>query len=102
VNTTLLFALVAALLFGQGLYGAIVARDVLHRLIALNVTGSAVFLLLVTLARRGPGEPDPVPHAMVLTGIVVAVAASGLAVALVRRTSQPSGRPPLPEDRTDE
>ena len=47
---------------------------------------SGVFLVLVALARRVPGpEPDPVPHAMVITGIVVAISATAMAVVLARR-----------------
>lgn len=72
---------------------ALVARtDVLACIIALNVLGAAVFLLLVALARRAPdGAPDPVPHTLVLTGIVVAVSLTGLAVALLRRLHDETG-----------
>ena len=42
--------------------------------------------------------PDPVPQAMVLTGIVVAVAATALALALVRKLHALSGRLELPDD----
>ena len=44
-----------------------------------------VFMMLVALASRTTGiatRPDPVPHAMVLTGIVVAVSATALGLAL--------------------
>ncbi|HSP01425.1 MAG TPA: NADH-quinone oxidoreductase subunit K, partial [Thioalkalivibrio sp.] len=37
------------------------------------------------------GEPDPVPQALVLTGIVVAIAATALAVVLIRRYYHLSG-----------
>jgi multicomponent Na+:H+ antiporter subunit C len=44
--------------------------------------GTGVFMVLVTSA-LGQGQPaDPVPHAMVLTGIVVAVSATAFALAL--------------------
>ena len=46
--------------------------------------GSGAFLVLVGFAQRD-GTADPVPQAMVLTGIVVAVAATALALALLRR-----------------
>jgi multicomponent Na+:H+ antiporter subunit C len=39
-------------------------------------------VLVALAARSGDRPPDPVLHAMVLTGIVVAVSATGLAVAL--------------------
>ena len=48
--------------------------------------GTGVFMLLISIAYRGPDvAPDPIPHALVLTGIVVAVSATALALALVRR-----------------
>lgn len=76
----------AAVLFGLGLYAVIVHGDVIRRLLALNVMGSAVFLFLAAVAARGdPPLADPVPHAMVLTGIVVAVSATAFALALARR-----------------
>ena len=51
------------------------------------IVGSiGIFLLLVTVAYRGPGAPaDALPHALVLTGIVVAVAPTALALVLGRR-----------------
>jgi multicomponent Na+:H+ antiporter subunit C len=56
----------------------------LRKILAFNLMGSGAFLVLVGLAQR-TGDVDPVPQAMVLTGIVVAVAATALALALVRR-----------------
>ncbi len=52
--------------------------------------GSGAFLVLVGLAQRA-GMADPVPQAMVLTGIVVSVAATALALALARRLHKLSG-----------
>ncbi len=81
-----LYAAVAALLFALGAVAAIVRPRLLQRLLALNVMGSAVFLFLITLSYRNADPfPDPVPHAMVLTGIVVAVSVTALAVGLARR-----------------
>jgi len=64
--------------------------------------GSGVFLVLVALGARTPGaSPDPVPHAMVITGIVVAVSATALALALMLRVRKETGRPQLPEKRLE-
>lgn len=89
----LLYALAGAALFAVGFH-ALVARDhLLRKVIALNVMSSAVFLFLVALAyRNGPAAPDPLPQAMVLTGIVVAVSASAFALALVRVIHAETGR----------
>jgi multicomponent Na+:H+ antiporter subunit C len=62
--------------------------------------GSGIFLVLVGLAQR-QNVPDPVPQAMVLTGIVVAVAATALALALVRKLHSLTGLVELPEDRDE-
>ena len=59
----------------------------------------STFLVLVALGGRTPGAvPDPVPHAMVITGIVVAVSATALALALVLRVCAKTGRVELPEE----
>ena len=66
--------------------GALLRRSLLGRIIAINVCGAGVFMLFVAIAYRGPEQPpDALPHALVLTGIVVAVSATALALALGRR-----------------
>ncbi len=66
------------------LYYFIVARSYVKRLISVNILGSGVFLFFVATAKNTTMEnPDPVPHALVLTGIVVAVSATAIAVALI-------------------
>ena len=84
MTVPVLYALVGVALFCLALYAVIVAETALRRVIAVNVMSSGVFLALVALARRTPGpSPDPVPHAMVITGIVVAVSATALAIVLI-------------------
>lgn len=79
----LLFLFTGALLFAIGLRGVFSTAPPLRRIIAVNVMGSGVFLVFIALAAAAAGgRPDPVPQAMVLTGIVVAVCANGLALAL--------------------
>ena len=102
MSLALLYGLAGIALVAMGLYAALAARHVLRRLLGLNVLGSGVFMMLVALASRASdsaGRPDPVPHAMVLTGIVVAVSATALALALLRRMHAHDGSPRLPEDR---
>lgn len=83
MDADLIFLLTASALSGLGVYGVLVARHVLRKLLALNLLGSSIFLMLVTLARRGVEPLDPVPQALVLTGIVIAVSATGFALALL-------------------
>jgi multicomponent Na+:H+ antiporter subunit C len=78
------YMLVGVALFCLALVRLVVDGDALRRVIALNVMGSGVFLVMIASAARGDGPPDPVPQALVLTGIVVAVATSALAIAIAR------------------
>jgi len=81
-----LYALVGIGLFVLGLRGALLRRSLLGRVLAINVCGAGAFLLLIAIAYRGAeATPDALPHALVLTGIVVAVSATALALALGRR-----------------
>lgn len=91
MTTGMIFAIVGALLFAMGAGGVLLLEHLLRRILAFNLMGSGAFLVLVGLAQRG-GTIDPVPQAMVLTGIVVAVAATALALALLRRLHALDGR----------
>lgn len=97
MSAGLLFALTGGLLFALGVAGVLLIGHLLRRILAFNLMGSGAFLVLVGLAQRND-VADPVPQAMVLTGIVVAVAATALALALVRRLHDLTGRLELPED----
>ena len=93
-----LYALLGVALFVLGLHALIVHRHLLRKILAINVMGSGVFLVLVALADRNqPASPDPVPHAMVLTGIVVAVSATALALILMQKINRATGSNELPE-----
>ena len=97
-----LYALVGVGLFTLGLYALIVHPHLLRKILAINVMGSGVFLVLVALAARtGGAVPDPVPHAMVITGIVVAISATALALALMLRVQAEVGQAGLPEERLE-
>jgi multicomponent Na+:H+ antiporter subunit C len=89
------YGLAGAALFSIGLFGVVAAAGLMRKVLALNVAGSGVFLFLVATARRADMPfPDPVPHAMVLTGIVVAVSATALALVLICRIREFSTHPP--------
>ncbi len=94
MSAATLAGLVGAALVGLGLYGLIINPQPLRKVLAFNLIGSGVFLVFGIVARRGAaaGFPfDPVPQAMVITGIVVAFAASALAVALILRLQEETG-----------
>jgi multicomponent Na+:H+ antiporter subunit C len=82
----LLYLVTSIALLCVGLYALVVQTSLVRRILALNVMSVAVFVLLATVARRAVGEEaDPVPHALVLTGIVVSVSVTAVAVSLARR-----------------
>jgi len=90
-TTQLVFGFGGILLFLLGTWSFLVHPPLLRKLIAINVMGAGVFHILVAVAYRGTEQaPDPVPHALVLTGIVVAVSATALALALGRRLERPA------------
>jgi multicomponent Na+:H+ antiporter subunit C len=102
MKLALFYALTGAGIFSLGLHGLILYQHLLRKIMAINIMGSGVFLVLAGLARRAPaGPPDPVPHAMVITGIVVAVAATALALVLLRRLLDVTGRVVLPDEEED-
>jgi multicomponent Na+:H+ antiporter subunit C len=93
--------LTAAALVGLGLMGLILQREVLRKVVSLNIVGSGIFLLFGVIARRGAvGDlsSDPVPQAMIITGIVVAFAGTALAVSLGRRLIELDGGSELPDE----
>lgn len=102
MSAVFLFALAGVGLFSLGLYALIVHAHLLRKILALNVMGSGIFLVLVALAKRtGEAPPDAVPHAMVLTGIVVAVSATALALTLMLRVAAETGRAELHDEQRE-
>lgn len=87
--TGTLFMLLGLGLIVIGFTAALLHQSVLRQIIDINVCGAGVFLLLVAMAYRGREQvPDPLLHALVLTGIVVAISATALALALKRKLEQ--------------
>jgi len=86
-----IFAFCATSLVGLGLFGVIINPQPLRKIVAFNVIGNGVFLLFGVVAHRGAAAglgADPVPQALVITGIVVAFSATALAVALLLRLAK--------------
>jgi multicomponent Na+:H+ antiporter subunit C len=89
-----LFGLCAAVLVGIGVYAFIVNPQPLRKLVAFNVVGNGVFLLFGAIAYRGAGVGwggDPVPQALLITGLVVAFCATALAATLILRLADAAG-----------
>ena len=82
----ILYGLTGVALFASGIRMVFTPMVLLRRVLAINIAGAGLFLLLIAVAYRGfKAPPDPVPHALVLTGIVVAFSATAVALALGRR-----------------
>lgn len=95
-----LFGLWGAVAVGLGLYGMVVSPQPLRRILAFDLLGSGVFLLLGVVARRGAAAGfggDPVAQALIITGVVVAFAATALTCALWLRLFQETGAATLPD-----
>lgn len=104
MSAATLFGLCAAVLIGLGVFGLIVNPRPLRKILAFNIIGSGVFLMLGAIARRGAGAGmggDPVPQALLITGIVVAFSATALAVALLLRLFDESGSDSLAAPTAD-
>jgi multicomponent Na+:H+ antiporter subunit C len=81
--THLVYYAAAAALIALGAFHVFASRERLRQVLAINIMGTGVFLLLVTRAwTASASQPDPIPQALVLTGLVVAAASTGLALAL--------------------
>lgn len=83
----------AAIYLGLGLFLGVLGGiatflhcDVMRRIVALNIAGAGIFLVLV--GGTGRGSVDAVAHALVLTGIVVAVSITGVALVLLARLAE--------------
>jgi multicomponent Na+:H+ antiporter subunit C len=86
------------LLLAIGLYGIFAKRNLIKKIIGLSILQSAIFLFLIEGATKlGATVPvidpqigtdpanyiNPLPHVLVLTGIVVAISITGVALAFM-------------------
>ena len=90
---------IISLLLLVGLYGMLVKKNLLKKVIGLNIFQSAIILFFVaSAAKRNATVPviestakmidssqyvNPLPHTLMLTAIVVSVATTGVAFALL-------------------
>lgn len=101
MSTSTLYYAVACAVIAAGLYGLWTRTHLVQKLVAANVLGSGIFLILIAIGHRSD-PPDPIPHALVLTGIVVSVSVTAFSLFLIRRIQAESGRSTLPEERDAE
>jgi multicomponent Na+:H+ antiporter subunit C len=93
---------VAVALLMIGLYIVITRGNLIKKVVGLNIFQSGVFLLYISMGYvTGGAAPiakagieiysNPLPHVLILTAIVVAVATSSLALALIVRIKEDYG-----------
>lgn len=94
---------VSVLLFLIGLYCVIAKNNLIKKFMGLNIMETSVFAFIVALGvvRDGSApivEPgarppfiNPIPQALILTGIVVAVSTTALALSLIVRVWRQCG-----------
>lgn len=91
-------------LFAVGLYGVLRKRNLIKIIVAVIIMEYAVNLFFVLVAYRNGGGPpvlardataplmvDPLPHALVLTAIVISLATTALLVAIAVRLHEKYG-----------
>jgi multicomponent Na+:H+ antiporter subunit C len=94
-----IYTLTGIALFFLGFYSLIIYPHLLRKILALNIMGSGVFLVLISIAKHAEALfADPVPHAMVITGIVIAISATALALVLMLKLAEMTGKAQLSED----
>ncbi len=99
-----IYSLVLILLF-LGMYGMIVSNNYMKKMMAMNVMQVAVIFFFLCFAQKEGGmipildgittNPDlyinPLPHALMLTAIVVSLGTTGVAIALLMRIKETFG-----------
>ncbi len=93
----------SVVLFCIGLYIIIAKNNLIKKFLGLNIMETAVFAFIIALGVVDDGSPpimgegasgpfaSPIPHALVLTGIVVAVSTTALALSLIIRIYRQCG-----------
>jgi len=90
--------LMLVVLLAIGLYGMLGKRNLMKKLIGMNIFQTAIFLFFIEGATKSGGSVpvideligmeaaqyiNPLPHVLILTGIVVAISLTGVALAFL-------------------
>ena len=99
-----IYSLVLILMF-LGMFGMIISNNYMKKMMAMNVMQVAVILFFLCFAQKFGGmipilngvttDPslyiNPLPHALMLTAIVVSLGTTGVAIALLMRIKETYG-----------
>lgn len=108
-SITLVIAIVA--MSGIGTY-MLLERSVVRMMLGVMLVSNAVNLLLLSASGRAGKPPllnvfeqsemgDPLPHALILTAIVITLASAAFVMTLAYRSWQLSGTDEVPDDIED-
>ena len=93
------------ILFFLGMYGMVMCKNYMKKLMAMNIMQVAVIFFFLCFAQKQGGtlpilqpgiyDPalyiNPLPHALMLTAIVVSLGTTGVAIALLMRIKENYG-----------
>ncbi|MGB0833016.1 MAG: cation:proton antiporter subunit C [Psychrobium sp.] len=93
---------VVVFLMMTGFYVVIAANNLVKKVVGLGIFQTAVFMMYITIGKvKGGSAPivaegvesfsNPLPHVLILTAIVVGVATTAVALALIIRIKQAYG-----------
>jgi multicomponent Na+:H+ antiporter subunit C len=93
---------VVVILMMAGFYVVIRARNLVKKIVGLNIFQTSVFILYISIGKVAGGSApilapgittysNPLPHVLILTAIVVGVATTALGLALVVRIHEAYG-----------
>ena len=83
------YEIAAVILSGIGLMNLLLQRNLIRKIIGLNIMNTAVYLLFA--AKGYNAEYPPVPAGLILTGIVVTVSVTAFALALTLKLYETYG-----------
>ena len=67
-----LYLVLGAVLAVLGTARLLLTEDLIRRVVGLNIAGGGVLMVIIAVGLHGDA-PDPVTHALALTGIVITV-----------------------------
>ena len=90
---------VVIFLMMAGFYALIASNNLIKKIVGLNIFQTSVFMLYISLGKVAGGTApiaaegieaysNPLPHVLILTAIVVGIATTSLALALVIRIKE--------------
>jgi multicomponent Na+:H+ antiporter subunit C len=100
MSSLYLYVSAAVIVLSIGIYGFFTQPHLLKKLMSLNISAAGIFLLFISFAGRG-STPDPVPHALVLTGIVISVSTTAYGIVLAAKLHRLTGCVTLDHEDSD-